>query len=120
MKLARLLLAIAVLVPLLTGAKCASTGGVKEQPLPVLPATVDHVIEVPKPLPAYLTVPLPVYVRQGGTVEAHKLAERALTNTVKLANCHRAIAEKLSRGEAADAHECDAYAPDQVEVSPQP
>jgi hypothetical protein len=94
------LLVLMLIVALAAG--CASS----PTKLPTLPATVEKVVEVPKPLPPWATRPLPVPAPANGSVEARIKSNDARGKVIELANCHRALAEKISRGESADPATC--------------
>lgn len=68
--------------------------------------TIDKVVEVPKPLPGWATIPLVLPPLKDGRVESHLRREHLLENILDLANCHRALIEKLARGEYADPEVC--------------
>lgn len=91
-------------VAVLAGAAGCSTGG--EAKLPKLPEVVDNVIEKPKPLPGWVTIELPLPELADTRLESMLSERDQLRATVKLANCHRQAADKLSRGEKLDPSAC--------------
>lgn len=69
--------------------------------------TVTKIVKVPLPLPGWVTIELPL-PPEARTVAEHLARERELASTVKLANCHRKLADKLSHGQYADPAICGA------------
>lgn len=98
-----LLLGIALMFAVALLAGCSSGGGSK---LPTLPEVVDNVIEKPKPLPGWATIELPLPQLASGKLGDHLSYEDQLRATVRLANCHRKLSDRISRGEHADPGTC--------------
>lgn len=69
--------------------------------------TVTKIVKEPLPLPGWVTIELPL-PPEASTVGGKLTRENALEGTVKLANCHRKLADKLSHGQAVDPKTCDA------------
>lgn len=74
------------------------------------PDLVDQVkvaVEVPKPLPGWVTVALPL-PPEADTVEQHLKREDVLEGQVLYSNCRAALADKIARGEKPDPATCGA------------
>ena len=73
--------------------------------VPNVPKTVEVVVETPKPLPTWVTVPLPL-PPEADTVQQHLEREDALEANDKRYRCKLLAAERLSRGEAVPEGSC--------------
>jgi hypothetical protein len=92
-----------LLVAVLALAGCSTGGNTK---LPELPKVVDNVIEKPKRLPGWVTIELPLPELADGRLESLLSERDALRATVRLANCHRKLSDRISMGEYADPATC--------------
>jgi hypothetical protein len=74
---------------------------------PVKPVPVTVVVERDRPLPAWATSPLVKPMPVDGTVGARVKSNAQRGNVIDLANCHRSLLARLSKGEAVTGKECD-------------
>jgi hypothetical protein len=94
---------ILVLILTVLLAACGKSENVRYQ-------TVEKTVEVPKPLPGWATIELVLPPKQD-SVAGHLTRENELEGLVKLANCHRKLSERISRGTYADPELCKGLVP---------